>query len=91
MLLGESLGQLDHLCPGDVSVLVLVVELECHLSFVLRGRSLGSLPRIIVYYYSKPIEIIFSPFLSRRLGAGRILCLLDHVDCLGAGQELLDV
>ena len=25
LLLGQGLGQLDHLCPGDVAVLVLVI------------------------------------------------------------------
>ena len=34
LLLGEGLGELGHLRLGDVSVLVLVVELEGHLRLV---------------------------------------------------------
>ncbi len=35
LVLGEGLGELGHLRLGDVSVLVLVVQLEGHLSLVL--------------------------------------------------------
>ena len=48
LLLGECLGQLDHLPLGDVAVLVLVIQLECHLCLVLlvwrRRRLLCSTP-----------------------------------------------
>ena len=37
LFFGESLGYLDHLCLGDVTILISVVKLECRLSHFMTG------------------------------------------------------
>ena len=45
LFLGECLGQLDHLPLGDVAILVLVKQTECHLCLVaLAWKRLSALP-----------------------------------------------